>query len=58
MWACFFFASVALMLLAGRMAQGRRRSQKAWVWATFLVGPLGPVALYMLGDRRDAISLT
>ena len=51
MWAFFVLAFVASMLLAGRMARDRHRSIKAWVWIAFIVGPLGPLALYVLGNR-------
>jgi len=51
MWACFVLAFVASMLLAGRMARDRQRSIKAWVWIAFIVGPLGPLALLVLGNR-------
>jgi hypothetical protein len=36
------------MVLAGRMAHARRRSIKAWVWVAAIVGPIGPLALYLL----------
>jgi ABC-type iron transport system FetAB permease component len=51
MWVLFVLAFVASMLLAGRMARDRHRSTKAWVWIAAFVGPLGPLALYVLGNR-------
>jgi hypothetical protein len=42
--------SIASMLLAGRMARARHRSIKAWVWAAAIVGPFGPMVLYLLGN--------
>lgn len=60
MWAYIlpfltFVSSVASMLLAGEMAGARHRSVKAWVWTAAFVGPLGPLALCLLGDRdREA----
>jgi hypothetical protein len=56
MWAAIFLSFVALMLVAGRMAHARHRSIKAWVWIALFVGPLGPLALYILGNRRNAPS--
>jgi ABC-type iron transport system FetAB permease component len=51
MWVLFVLAFVASMLLAGRMARDRHRSTKAWVWIAAFVGPLGALALYVLGNR-------
>jgi hypothetical protein len=48
-----FLASVALMVLAGEMARTRRRSVRAWLWITAVLGPLGPLALYILGDSSE-----
>jgi hypothetical protein len=53
MWIVLTF--VASMLLAGEMARTRRRSIKAWVLAASVVGPLGPLALYMLGSGQSAV---
>jgi hypothetical protein len=43
------FATMASMLLAGRMARVRGRSVRAWVWLAAIVGPIGPIALHLLG---------
>jgi hypothetical protein len=56
MWVLFVLALVASMLLAGRMARDRHRSTKAWVWIAAFVGPLGPLALYVLGNRPNGAS--
>jgi hypothetical protein len=57
MWGVFFvFAFVASMLLAGRMARDRHRSIRAWVWIAFVVGPVGPLALYVFGNRPSGAS--
>lgn len=56
MGAFFVLAFVASMLLAGRMARERRRSTKAWVWIAFIVGPIGPLALYLLGNHLSGAS--
>lgn len=44
--------AIAAMPLAGHMAAVRHRSAKRWTWATFLAGPLGPLALYLLGNAK------
>jgi hypothetical protein len=51
MWAAAILMFVASMLVAGQMARTRHRSLKAWVWIAAFVGPLGPLALCMLGNR-------
>mgnify|MGYP003694576363 CR=1 FL=1 len=56
MGAFLVLGFVASMLLAGRMARDRHRSAKAWVWIAFIVGPLGPLALYILGNRPNGAS--
>jgi H+/gluconate symporter-like permease len=54
-WSIFifivFFASVPL---ATEMARERGRSRKLWFWIAFCVGPLAPIVLLVLGDRRDS----
>jgi hypothetical protein len=52
-WAFIFLLSIGLMVLAGEMARRRRRSVGAWLWITAFVGPLGPLALYLLGYHRS-----
>ena len=53
-WSFFifivFFASVPL---ATEMARERGRSRKLWFWIAFCVGPLAPIVLLVLGDRRN-----
>jgi hypothetical protein len=56
MWTFLVLGFVASMLLAGRMARDRHRSTKAWAWIAFIVGPLGPLALYILGNRPNGAS--
>jgi len=41
--------------LATEMARERGRSRRVWFWASFLVGPLAPIALLLLGDARRSI---
>jgi hypothetical protein len=55
-WALFVFAFIASMLVAGRMAHERHRSARAWVWIAAILGPFGPLALYVLGDRPNGAS--
>ena len=47
-------ATLASMLLAGRMADTRNRSVKAWVWASALIGPFAPLLLCLLGNHSAA----
>jgi len=54
MWTLILvLTTVAAMSLAGHMAGTRRRSVRAWVWISFVVGPLGPLLLYLLGHRSQ-----
>jgi ABC-type iron transport system FetAB permease component len=48
--------SLASVALAVEMARERARSQKLWFWIAFLVGPLAPLALLILGQARDRVS--
>ena len=51
--AIMVFVAVVSMLIAGRMALARRRSLRTWVWTTAVIGPIGPLALYLLGARNE-----
>jgi hypothetical protein len=53
-WILMALATIAMMAISEEMARTRRRSVKTWVWITALTGPLpiGPLALYVLGQRR------
>jgi hypothetical protein len=44
--------SIASIPLAVKMARERDRSPKVWFWIAFLVGPLAPLVLLMLGEAR------
>ena len=44
--------SVASIPLARAMARERGRSARAWFWIAFIVGPLAPPALLLLGEAR------
>jgi hypothetical protein len=45
--------SLASIVLADRMARARGRSPRVWFWTAFLIGPLAPLALVILGRRYD-----
>jgi hypothetical protein len=44
--------TVTSMIVAQDMAQSRHRSRKAWLWISAFIGPLGPLALRILGERN------
>lgn len=46
--------SIGALPLAANMARTRARSPKLWFWIAFLVGPLAPLLLVIMGRRRDA----
>jgi len=50
-WVLIVLATIASMAIAESMARARGRSAKVWVWVAAIVGPLGPLALYALGNR-------
>jgi len=53
-WWLFVIVSIASIPLAGAMARERNRSSKAWLGIAVAVGPIAPLALLVLGDRRSA----
>jgi ABC-type iron transport system FetAB permease component len=53
-WWLFVIISIASIPLAGAMARERNRSSKTWLWIAIAVGPLAPLALLVLGDKRPA----
>jgi hypothetical protein len=53
MWWAILIVSVASLPLAGAVAVERDRSPKFWVWITFVVGPLAPLALLLLGQAKQ-----
>ena len=53
-WWLFVVASIGSIPLAGAMARKRNRSSKTWLWIAVAVGPLAPLALAVLGNRRSA----
>jgi hypothetical protein len=58
MWALMVLITVASMVVAGRMARARGRSAKVWLWVAAIIGPLGPLALYMFSDRHGKVTCT
>jgi hypothetical protein len=44
--------TVTSVIVAQDMAKSRRRSTKTWAWISSFVGPLGPLALCILGERN------
>ncbi len=51
----FVLPTIALMMISEDMARARKRSARTWVWIAAITGPLpiGRLALYLLGDRRQ-----
>jgi len=51
----FVLPTIALMMISEDMARDRGRSVRAWVWIAAITGPLplGPLALYLLGERKQ-----
>jgi hypothetical protein len=53
-WWVFVIVMIGSIPLAGAMARERNRPSKTWLWIAVAVGPLAPLALLVLGDRRSA----
>jgi uncharacterized protein (DUF983 family) len=53
-WWLFVIVMIGSIPLAGAMARERNRSSRTWLWIAVAVGPLAPLALLLLGDRRPA----
>ena len=45
-------AFIASMLMAGRIAERRGRSTKAWIWFAAVFGPLAALAAWALPTKR------
>ena len=54
-WLSLIVLVVALgsLPLTVNMARARARSPRLWFWIAFLVGPLAPLLLMLLGRRDD-----
>ena len=55
MWVFLVICFLSIPL-ASEMARERGRSRKLWFWVAFVVGPLAPIALLLLGDARRSVS--
>jgi NO-binding membrane sensor protein with MHYT domain len=55
-WMAIILVIIVSMAVAGRMAHARGRSTRAWLWVSAFVGPFGPLALYLLGNRHGKAS--
>jgi len=53
-WWVFVIVSIGSIPLAGAMARERNRSSKTWLNIAMVVGPIAPLLLLVLGDRRTA----
>jgi hypothetical protein len=56
MFWLFLVICLVSIPLSAEMARERGRSPRVWFWIAFLVGPLAPVALLLLGDSRRSVS--
>ena len=54
-WLIFCVVSIGSIPLAGAMARERNQPSRRWLWIAVAVGPLAPLALLVLGDRRSAV---
>lgn len=53
MWTwTLIIASLASIAAADHMARVRGRSPRIWFWIAFIVGPLAPLALLILGEAK------
>jgi hypothetical protein len=43
---------IVSMLLAGRIAERRGRSMRAWIWLAAIFGPLATLAAWVLPAKR------
>ena len=53
-WWVFVVVMLGSIPLAGAMARERDRPSKRWLWIAVAVGPLAPLLLLVVGDRRSA----
>jgi hypothetical protein len=53
-WWVFVIVMTGSIPLAGAMARERNRTSKTWLWIAVAVGPIAPLLLLVLGDRRSA----
>ena len=50
----FLIICLGSIPLSAEMARERDRSRRLWFWIAFLVGPLAPLALLLLGQAKRA----
>jgi uncharacterized protein (DUF983 family) len=53
-WWLFVIVMIGSIPLSGAMARERNRPSKTWLWIAVAVGPLAPLALLLLGEKRTA----
>jgi hypothetical protein len=53
-WWVFVIVMIGSIPLAGAMARERNRPSKRWLGIALIVGPIAPLLLLVLGDRRTA----
>jgi len=53
MWWLFLILSLASIPLSAQMAEERGRSARKWAWIAALIGPLAPLLLLLIGQRRS-----
>jgi hypothetical protein len=51
-WLVLQLLLLATIPLAADMAHDRDRSVRGWAWTAVLVGPLAPLALFLLGKAK------
>jgi hypothetical protein len=53
--AFLLLPTIAIVMVSGDMARTRGRSAKAWAWIAAATGPLpiAPIALLLLGHRKE-----
>jgi hypothetical protein len=53
MWTwIIIIGSLASIVLAGHMARVRGRSPRTWFWIAFIIAPLAPLVLLIIGDAK------
>jgi hypothetical protein len=55
MWWLILIVSLASIPLSAEMARERERSPRVWFWIAFLVGPLAPLVLLLLGQAKRSV---
>jgi hypothetical protein len=58
MWWLIVIVAIASIPLSVEMARVRERSPRLWFWMAFLVGPLAPLMLLLLGQAKRSVPAT